>query len=378
MRLGIDVLQAESFDRLAGQRVAILTNRTGRASDGARTIDLLLEAPEVEVVRLLSPEHGLTTEFEGKVGDAVDAPTGLPIFSLYGESRRPTEAMLEGLDTVVFDVQDIGARFYTYITTLGYLMEECAPLGVRVMVLDRPNPIAFLGVDGPSADPDRLDFIAYRSIPVTHGLTMGELATLFNAEYDLGCDLEVVEMSDWYRNDEWAETGLRWIDPSPNIRNPEQAVLYPGIGLLEATPISVGRGTDTPFERLGAPWIDELRLARALNRWALPGVRFVPVRFTPDASVHRGVECGGVHIELTDRHSLRSVRTGLTIAWELEQLFGAHFDETRLMRLLKSHRVLVLWERRGPIGLEAAWEASATRFAELARRYWRYPVDVSR
>ncbi len=384
---GVDVLVETRFAALEGQRVAILTNRTGRSSTGRRTIDLLHEAPGVDVVRLLSPEHGLSTDREGKVGDATDRDTGLPVFSLYGETRRPTAAMLADIDAVVFDVQDIGARFYTYITTLGYLMEECAVHGVRVLVLDRPNPIAPAGVDGPSADLDRLDFIAYRSIPVTHALTVGELARWFNAEFDLECDLQVIAMTRWTHAMWWDDCSLPWINPSPNIRNATQALLYPGLGLLEATNLSVGRGTASPFERIGAPWVDGLELALELNRQKLPGVGFTPIVYTPTASVHADQRCEGVSITVVDRELVRPVVLGLTIGWVLEHLYADQFEEAGIMRLMKNQRVMDWWRHtdapqgrhryplfdRPSCWLHTEWFASVWRFEKKTRPYRLYP-----
>jgi hypothetical protein len=252
---GIDVLEAEGFGRLRGRRVALLTNQTGNSRHGVSTIDLFAAAKDVSLVALLSPEHGVRGMSDAPVADSRDEKTGLPIYSLYGDTRRPTDKMLDGIDTVVIDLQDIGARFYTYITTTAYVLEEAAARKLRVVVLDRPNPINGFDVEGPTLDAAATGFVGYLPMPIRHGLTIGELANLINGEKKLGADLVVVPMKNW-RRDEWFDaTALPWANPSPNMRSMFAATLYPGIGALEYANISVGRGTDVPFEQIGAPWI---------------------------------------------------------------------------------------------------------------------------
>ena len=286
---GIDVLEWDGFRPLRGRRVGLITNATGVSRDGRRSLDILAAAPGVELVAAFSPEHGLTARLEqNNIASGRDAGTGVPVFSLYGETRRPMPEMLRGIDTLVFDIQDVGVRFYTYITTLGYAMEAAARAKIRFVVLDRPNPISGVQVEGPLLDPEARSFIGYFSMPVRHGMTVGELARMFNAEQRLGATLEVIAMKGWKRGDWFDSTGLGWINPSPNIRNLSQATLYPGVGLLEFSNISVGRGTDSPFELVGAPWIQATELAAFLKRRKLPGVRFLPVRFTPSGSVFAG------------------------------------------------------------------------------------------
>lgn len=336
VRTGIDVLAAEDCARLAGKRVGLITNITGRARDRRRTIDVLHASPNVQLVRLFSPEHGLFAALEGGVANAVDEATGLPVFSLYGETRKPTAEMLAGLDAVLFDIQDVGVRYYTYPSTLGLTMEACAEHGVEVIVLDRPNPITGARVDGPLIDADRLSFIGWRPLPVAHGLTVGELARMFQKEWGgIACDLQVVALEGWRRGMWWEDTGLTWINPSPNMRNPTQAVLYPCIGLLEGANLSVGRGTDEPFERIGAPWIDGALLASALNETRLAGLAFSPLEFTPTTSKFEGELCQGVEVTVVDRAALRPVEAGLAIAWHLNRLFSADFElaaaDTRLI-----------------------------------------------
>src|SRR5262249_53568978 len=284
---GIDVLERDGFKQLNGMRIGLVTNQTGRDRAGRSTIDLLFKAPNVKIVALFSPEHGIRGLADEKVYDSKDEQTGLPIYSLYGESRRPKPEQLKDLDALVYDIQDVGARFYTYITTLGYLIEEAGKAKLPVFVLDRPNPINGIDIEGPLADSDKLSFTAYHTIPVRHGMTVGELARLYNEERHLSADVRVIKMDLWSRAMWFDSTGQVWVNPSPNMRSLTEASLYPGIGLLETTNLSVGRGTDTPFEVIGAPWIDGQKLAAALNARHISGVRFVPVRFTPAASVFK-------------------------------------------------------------------------------------------
>jgi uncharacterized protein YbbC (DUF1343 family) len=248
--------------------------------------------------------------------------------------------MLAGIDTLVFDIQDIGTRFYTYITTMGYAMEESARHGIRFVVLDRPNPIGGVGVDGPVLDRGRESFVAYHVLPVRHGMTVGELAMMFKEERGLDLDLEVIRIEGWHRKDFFDETGLRWIDPSPNMRSLTEALLYPGIGLLETTNLSVGRGTDTPFEIIGAPWIDAAELAQALGNAGLPGVRFQIVSFTPNASTFRNERCEGVRISITDRTTFDPLSTGLEVARQLHKRYPDQWDTNAYIRLLGSRELL--------------------------------------
>lgn len=331
---GIDVLERDNFKPLAGMRLGLVTNHTGRNREGRQTIDVLSKASGVKLVALFSPEHGIRGVADEKVADSKDESTGLPIYSLYGEARRPKPEQLKDLDAVVFDIQDIGARFYTYISTLGYLMEEAAKVKLPVFVLDRPNPIAGIDVEGPIADKDKLSFISYHTIPIRHGLTVGELAQLFNKQRGIGADLRVIKMEGWRRSMWFDETNLTWINPSPNMRSLTQATLYPGVGLLETTNVSVGRGTDTPFEVVGAPWIQGDKLAEHLNRRGLPGVRFVPLRFTPRASVFKDEQCGGVNIIITDRSAFRPLLTGIEMALALRELYPGEWKVDNYLRLL--------------------------------------------
>ncbi|MCI0376950.1 MAG: DUF1343 domain-containing protein [Gemmataceae bacterium] len=359
---GIDVLVKEKFERLKGRRIGLVTNHTGRDRQGRATIDLLHQARGVTLVALFSPEHGIRGILDEKVGDTKDEKTGLPIYSLYGSRRRPTADTLQGIDTLVYDIQDIGCRFYTYITTLGYVLESAAEHKIKVVVLDRPNPIGGVAIEGPIRDADKESFVAYHALPIRHGLTVGELARLFNAERKIDADLEVVQMQGWKRSMLLDRTGLSWVNPSPNMRSLSAALLYPGIGILETTNISVGRGTERPFEWIGAPWLDGVKLAAALAEQKLSGVRFVPAQITPKGSVHNGKLCGGVHIFVDDWARFEPVRTGLAIAYALRKLYP---DDWKIDRL----NVLLVHEETWK-GIDAGtdWrELEGHRLPELAR-----------
>jgi uncharacterized protein YbbC (DUF1343 family)/CubicO group peptidase (beta-lactamase class C family) len=370
---GIDVLERDGFKALAGMRVGLVTNHTGRDRMGQQTIDVLRAAPGVKLTALFSPEHGIRGLADEKVSDTKDEKTGLPIYSLYGETRRPKPEQLKDLDALVFDIQDIGTRFYTYISTLGYVMEEAARAHLPVFVLDHPNPIGGTETEGPVADAGKLSFTAYHTIPVRHGMTIGELARLFNEERKINCDLRVVKMEN-YRRAMWFDaTNLVWVNPSPNMRSLTEATLYPGIGLLETTNLSVGRGTDTPFELIGAPWLDGRRLSAYLNERKLAGVRFVPVRFTPAASVFKGQECGGVNLIVTDRAQFHPVRTGLEIAVALRRLYPADWKVEDYSRLLVNQETLERIKRGDtPEEIAGSWTSALNEFRRARARALLY------
>jgi uncharacterized protein YbbC (DUF1343 family) len=357
---GIDVLQRDGFAPLAGKRIGLITNATGITCQRQSTIDVLKAAPGVQLRALFSPEHGIRGELDQeKIGDSKDAKTGLPVFSLYGERRAPSEAQLRELDALVFDIQDIGCRFYTYISTLRLCLEAAARRGLPFFVLDRVNPVGGTAVEGPAVL-DQETFTATHAIALRHGMTTGELARLLNAERRLGADLRVIAVEGWRRGQLFDETGLPWQNPSPNMRTPTAALLYPGIGLLEFS-ISVGRGTDTPFEILGAPYIDDLRLAHELNRLGLPGLRCLPVRFTPTTSVFKDQRCAGVRLSVTDRRALEPVRTGLAIAATLQRLYPGQFDVAKVGTLLNHRRLLEALRNGQPLHWQAETEAFRAR-----------------
>jgi uncharacterized protein YbbC (DUF1343 family) len=371
---GIDVLRAEGFEKLRGKRVGLVTNHTGIARDGTSTIDVLFGAKDVTLAALFSPEHGIRGAVDDKVASSTDEKTGLPIHSLYGETRRPTAAMLDGLDVLVVDLQDIGARFYTYTTTMAYVLEEAAKARLPVVVLDRPNPINGFQIEGPALDKAQLGFTGYFApMPIRHGLTMGELARLFNGENKIGAELTVVQAKNWQRDEWFDETALPWVNPSPNMRNLIQATVYPGIGAIETTNISVGRGTDTPFEQIGAPWIDGPALADALNARRIPGIRFYPVRFTPTASKYAGQACGGVFLIVTDRAALRPVRLGVEIAALLHKMYGGTFELDAAERLFGSRDGLArIRAGEDPSSIAASWGAAESRWRLTRAPYLLY------
>lgn len=369
---GIDVLARSGFKALKGLKLGLITNHTGRDKQRRATIDLLREAPGVELKVLFSPEHGIRGQVDEKVSDSIDEKSGLPIYSLYGESRKPKPEQLAGLDALVFDIQDIGARFYTYAATMGLALEAAAARGLQFFILDRVNPINGAYVEGPvlSGEPA---FTGFFRVPVRHGLTVGELGRMLNAERELGAKLTVVRVEGWHRRLWLDQTGLPWTNPSPNMRNLTEAMLYPGIGLLETAALSVGRGTDTPFELIGAPYIDDLRLAAELNAGNLPGIRFVPVRFKPAASVFKGEECGGVQIILTDRETCRVVEAGIFIAETLHRLYPKEFKGDKMNSLLRHPLTLEGFLGGKPLPeIRKGWEPELEEFLKRRQKYLLY------
>ena len=371
---GIDVLRASGFAAVKGLRLGLLTNHTGRARDGAATIDLLAGAPGVTLVKLFSPEHGIRGILDSAVESTTDEKTGLPIYSLYGQTERPTADMLTGLDAIAIDLQDIGTRFYTYMTSMAYMMEAAAARHIKVIVLDRPNPIGGTEIEGPGFDPDTTGFTNYfPAMPIRHSLTIGELAKLFNGERGIGADLTVVPIEHWSRDEWFDETGLGWINPSPNMRTLYAATLYPGLGAFEMTNLSVGRGTDTPFEQIGAPWIDGVRLADALTSRRLAGVRFYPVRFTPSSSTYANEVCQGVFITITDRAAVRPVRVGIEVVSAILRLFPGSLEVDRAARLFGSADGLRrLKAGEDPASIAASWAAAEAGWRTTRAKYILY------
>ena len=338
---GLDELQRTDFDIFEDQRVGLITNHTGVDRNRVSNVTLMHQSKNVNLAALFSPEHGFAGKLDvANISDDVDASSGLRIYSLYGKSRKPSAEQLATIDTLVFDIQDIGTRFYTYISTMGLAMQAAAENGKRFVVLDRPNPINGIDVAGPVLDPGRESFVGFHPIAIRHGMTVGELAIMMKSELQLKLDLHVVQMKNWRRDSYFDETGLPWIDPSPNMRNLNQAILYPGIGLLETTNVSVGRGTDCPFERFGAPWLDGDALASELNSCGIDAIAFTPIRFTPNASVFKDKECGGVQISITSRRSVQPVRAGLQIACTLASLYPDVWQSEKYDRLLRNRATL--------------------------------------
>jgi len=370
---GIDMWVRDGFAPLAGHRIGLITNVTGKDASGRGTAEILAAAPELQLAALFTPEHSFFADQEGDIDGGVHAATGAPLFSLYGETRRPTAAMLDGLDALVFDIQDIGTRIYTYASTLAYCMEEAAAAGLPIVVLDRPNPIGGMAVSGPVLDEQHASFVGYAAIPVRHGMTIGELAMYFNTEHEIGADLTVVRAAGWRRDMWFDETGLEWTNPSPNIRNPEQALLYPALGPLEWTSISVGRGTDEPFEWFGAPWINSRELAAELNSTNLPGLRVAGRKLTPSSSVHEGVESGGVYLEVTDRNVFDAGLTLATIAATLERMYPVDWERSRLVPLWGDDAIDEQLDA-GLSGAEiaASWTRALRAFAAVRERHLLY------
>jgi uncharacterized protein YbbC (DUF1343 family) len=370
---GIDVLARDGFAPLKGKRVGLVTNHTGRTREGVPTIDVLFKAPGVKLVALFSPEHGIRGLVDAEVADSRDDATGLPIHSLYGKTRKPTPEMLRDVDALVYDIQDIGARFYTYISTLGLVLEAAKERGIPLYVLDRPNPIGGVAVGGPVRDEGFESFIAHHALPVRHGMTVGELARLFNAERKIGADLHVVACEGWRRSDPYDRTGLLWVNPSPNMRSLTEALLYPGVGLLEASNLATGRGTDTPFERVGAPWIDPRAFAAALNDLGLPGVRFVPVRFTPTVRQYANQECGGVFIMLTDRERFEPVALGIGLAHVLRTKYASDWKPDGFLRMLADRASYQAVLDGKPVAeVEAVWKDELEEFLRVRSKYLIY------
>jgi uncharacterized protein YbbC (DUF1343 family) len=340
VQLGIDVLANDNFKLLEGKRVGLITNQTGVDSTGRTTIDLLHEAKNVKLVALFSPEHGIRGQLDqSNIADTTDEKTGLPIYSLYGERREPSKEQLAEIDTLVFDVQDVGARFYTNTSTMGLSLKAAADAGKQFIILDRPDPIGGEILEGPMLDDGQESFVGHHRLPIRYGMTIGELGRMFVQERNIDVDLKVVQMKGWRRDMYLFDTALTWINTSPNMRSLRAAVLYPGIGMLEFTNISVGRGTDTPFEWMGAPWIRERELADAVNKAMLPGVRVIPVRFRPNASKFANEECRGLSFIITDWNAFRSFDLGLTIASALRKLHPDEWEPKRWMRLLGNQEV---------------------------------------
>ena len=377
---GIDVLVRDNFKQLRGKRIGLMTNHTGKSRDGIATIDLLHKAPGVTLVALFSPEHGIRGVLDADVPAGKDETTGLAIHSLFykGGTGRPQEGSLTGIDTLVIDLQDVGARFYTYQLAMGYAMEEAAQRKIAVVVLDRPNPINGWQIEGPpSREPGAGEspntFIAYLPMPIRHGMTMGELARLYNEEKKIGAELTVIAMDNWQRDDWYDDTGLLWINPSPNMRNLNQAALYPGIGAIEYSNISVGRGTDQPFEQIGAPWIDGRRLAASLNARRLSGIRFYPITFTPKSSKYANDECQGVFMVVTNRHALQPVRVGIEIASALFALHRDKYDPGNMWRLVGAESIVErIKQGEDPGAIAASASADEARWRRQRAKYLLY------
>jgi uncharacterized protein YbbC (DUF1343 family) len=380
--VGIDVLEEEKFASLLRPdgreaRIALVTNATGVDSGGRRTVDVLAHAQGVNLTAIFAPEHGIATKVDTtNIEDSKDQSTGIPVYTVYGKTeteRRPRPELLRELDAVVFDLQDAGARFYTYETTLGYFLEACARDGVEMIVLDRPNPINGVAVQGPVSTAAS-SFVNYYKLPVRHGMTLGELAQLFNKTRKIGVKLRVVKMQGWTREQWFDETSIPWVSPSPALRNMNAMALYPGVALLEQTNVSVGRGMATPFEVVGAPWIAPEPFAKYMTSRKLAGVSFTPISFTPASSTLNGKECHGVSIVISDRNALDTPALGIELAAALVKLYPKQFDAAKMKSLLANDKELGKLEKgMDPKRIAAGWRGDLRRFGKLRRQYLLYP-----
>ena len=381
VKTGIDVLEAHHFEEISGgatrKRIGVLTNQTGINAQGQRTIDVLAHAPGVSLDAIFSPEHGVTGTLDTTdTANSKDTATGVPVYSVYGAKdadRRPSIDLLKTLDAVIIDMQDAGVRFYTYATTMRYFLEAAARAGTEIIVLDRPNPITGSFVQGPLSEPGRENFTAYHAVPVRHGMTMGELAQMLNAERHINARLKVIPMDGWMRGDWFDSTGLAWVNPSPNLRSLTANVLYPGVGLIEGTNVSVGRGTDTPFELLGAPWMHARELAAYLNARNISGVRFVPTSFTPSSSWYSSQRCEGVNLVLLDRNALDSPELGVELASAVHKLYPDQFLLEKMNDLLLNQSVLdAIGGGQDPRRIAEDWRESLEGFQQIRQKYLIY------
>jgi uncharacterized protein YbbC (DUF1343 family) len=388
VKIGAEILIEKHLDLIKGKKIGIVTNHTGILPDGRHIVDVLNEIEGVKIVALFGPEHGIRGEIpDGKsISHGVDAKTGIPVFSLYGEVKKPTEEMLKDIDVLIFDIQDVGARFYTYISTMSYCMEACAEMGKKFIVLDRPNPIRGVYVDGPILEPRFKSFVGLHPIPVAHGMTVGELAKMFNDEGWLKnavkADLTVVKMENYSRRMWFDQTGLPWVKPSPNMMTLKTAIVYTATCFIEGTNVSEGRGTQHPFEWIGAPWIDGEKLAKELNHYKLPGVKFEPISFTPTDiekvtvdPKYEGEKCGGVYLNVYDREKFEPVKVGVYILYALKKLYPDKFKwrTAGQDRLWGTDKVrLMIDEGKKPDEIIKTWEDDVRKFLSIRQKYLLY------
>ncbi len=386
VKTGADVLIEKELDLVKGRHLGIITNHTALLSNGVHLVDTLSHLKDVKILALFGPEHGIRGKAPaGKgVSNAVDSATGIPVFSLYGKTRKPTKEMLKGIDLLIFDIQDIGARYYTYISTLYYALISAAENNLPILVLDRPNPIGGTNVDGPLVKKGFKSFVGIAPIPIIHGMTVGELARLFNTETlpeSLHANLKVVKLENWERQEYYDETGLRWISPSPNMTNLETAIVYPGMCLIEGTNVSEGRGTTEPFLKIGAPFINSNELIKALNQEPLEGIKLSPVTFVPKDIPHRamnpkykGKECNGFEIKITNREKFSSLRFGIYLLYELHRLYPQQFKLKKWLDKLYGDNSLriALEKRKTPEEIFSTWKDDLEKFKELRKKYLLY------
>ena len=377
VKSGLDVLVEQNFAPIAGKRVGIVANQNAVTADHRNIVEVMAKSGRMKVVAILAPEHGFsaTSQAGAAVDSGKDPATGIPILSLYGHgSNRPTPEMLNGIDVLVYDLPDVGARFWTFTTMVGYIMEAAAPRKIPVYVLDRPNPINGVAVEGPMLEDKYKSMIGYGARPVRHGMTIGELAQFFNSQNKIGADLHVIKMQGWDRKMWMDETGLEWINPSPNLRNLTAAILYPGTCLVENTMVTVGRGTDTPFVMFGAPWIRDLQLADYLNSRNIPGVRFIARRFTPMEVPYKSQEVLGIDVQLLNRDQLNAPRMGLEFLAALLKFHPDKFSLDRKIMLLLGNDKAAELLKQGKTGAEvdAALEPQLEAFRKVRAQYLLY------
>ncbi len=381
---GLDLLCQEGHPWLVGKRVGLVTNPTGVTRDLESGVDILHRRSDCRLVALYGPEHGLRGDAQAgvPVESGVDPRTGVPVYSLYGSTRHFSAEMLDGVELLIVDLQDGGVRFYTYLYTMAYAMQAAAEHGLPILVLDRPTPLGGGIVEGPLLDPAYASFVGLYPIPIRPGLTIGELARLFNQEYGIGAELEVVRCRDWQRAHWFDQTGLFWVMPSPNLPTLDSLTLYPGTCLIEGANLSEGRGTTRPFELIGAPWVEPYALAETLNRLDLAGVRFRPAYFTPTFSKHQGQVCGGVQLHITDRHSLRPVTVAVHLLQTIQQRYRDEFDwrppweadgVRPIDRLSGSDQLRSRIDAGVPAAeIVAEWQPEIGAFAAVRERYLLY------
>jgi len=375
--VGLEVLQQQKFKILVGKKVGLITNHTGLTKKGEHIFDLLYNAKGVKLVAVFSPEHGFLGDKDQPIDGVYYEPrTNIPIYSLYGKIKKPTKEMLKDIDILVFDIQDIGARFYTYITTLALCMQAAKENNIPIVVLDRPNPITGIYVEGNVTDKKFLGgFASYYPLAVRHGMTIGELALMFNKEFKIGCKLKVIKMKGWKRSMWFDETGIPWVNTSPNIRSLNAAILYPGTAYFEAgTNVTEGRGTEKPFEYVGAPWINAEEWAKELNSRNIPGVEFIPIQFTPTAYKYKGQQCNGVYIKITDRDKLKVVELGLHMLDSVIKLYGDKFVLPEGFDVLAGRSYIreMLLSREPVEKIVEKWQPELQEFLKIRKKYLLY------
>lgn len=378
VKLGVEVLLDQHKDLLKGKRVGLVTNPTGVDHQLSSIVDLLAKDPDVNLTALYGPEHGVRGDAQAgaNISSYIDSETGLPVYSLYGATKIPTAEMLQNVDVLLFDIQDVGTRFYTYISTLAYVLQGAKAQHIPVIVLDRPNPLGGDVVEGPVLDPAYSSFVGLYPIPLRHGMTMGELASFFNKEFDINADLTVMKMKGWKRSMNYDDTKLFFVPPSPNMPTLDTAYVYPGLGLIEGTNVSEGRGTTRPFETIGAPYINSTKLAAKLNALYLPGVTFRATSFIPTFSKHSGVLTHGVQIYVTDRKEFRAVETGLTVVKTIHDMYPNDFQFNSNLffdKLIGNSWVRQDIENRASVkSIMNKWETETKQFEKARKQYLLY------